>query len=326
MAQPILEARGLVKRYGALTAVNDIHFTIEEGEVFGLLGPNGAGKSTIIALLTGLFPPDSGAIRIMGFDAVEDPDKVKHLIGLVPQDLALYPSLSGRENLVFFGEIYGLSGKRLAERVDSVLMIVGMAERANDLVQTYSGGMKRRINLAVGLVNNPRVLFLDEPTVGVDPQSRNHIFESVERLNREQGMAVLYTTHYMEEAERLCSRIAIIDHGRIVALDTPRNLIAMLGGGIIQVGLARADEALCQKVSALSQVRSAGFLEPRPEESGRTDDSRVTLKVEARRANEALIQIIQLFNQENVEILSVETLEPNLESVFLHLTGKSLRE
>ncbi len=325
MTQPILEAHGLVKRYGALTAVNDIHFAIKEGEVFGLLGPNGAGKSTTIAMLTGLFPPDSGSIRILGFDAVEEPDKVKHLIGIVPQDLALYSGLSGRENLQFFGEMYGLYGKRLAERVDSVLAIVSMAERAGDLVQSYSGGMKRRINLAVGLINNPRILFLDEPTVGVDPQSRNHIFESVERLNREQGMAVLYTTHYMEEAERLCQRIAIIDHGRIIAMDTPRNLIAMLGGGIIQVGLPRASEELCQKVSALSQVKSAGFLPPAGD-MGPAADERATLKVEARQADEALIQIIQLFRQENIEILSIETLEPNLESVFLHLTGKSLRQ
>ncbi len=324
MTQPILEARGLVKRYGALTAVNSIDFTIEEGELFGLLGPNGAGKSTTIAMLTGLFPPDSGSIRILGFDAVEDPDKVKHLIGIVPQDLALYPSLSGRENLRFFGEMYGLYGKRLVERIDSVLAIVGMTERANDLVQSYSGGMKRRINLAVGLINNPRILFLDEPTVGVDPQSRNHIFESVERLNQEQGMVVLYTTHYMEEAERLCHRTAIIDHGRIIAMDTPRNLIAMLGGGIIQVGLTRADEALCQKVGGLSQVKSAGFSPP-AEDGVQPEGERATLKVEARQADEALIQIIQLFKQENVDILSIETLEPNLESVFLHLTGKSLR-
>jgi len=326
MTQPILEAHGLVKRYGALTAVNGVHFTIQEGEVFGLLGPNGAGKSTIIAMLTGLFPPDGGSIRILGFDAVEEPEKVKHLIGIVPQDLALYPSLSGRENLRFFGEMYGLYGKRLAERVDSALMIVSMTERANDLVQSYSGGMKRRINLAVGLLNNPRILFLDEPTVGVDPQSRNHIFECVERLNREQGMAVLYTTHYMEEAERLCHRIAIVDHGQIIAMDTPRNLIAMLGGGIIQIGLANASEALCQKAGSLSQVKSATLLPLPPEEAPGPEDKRKILKIEARQADEALIQIIQLFRQENVEILSIETLEPNLESVFLHLTGKSLRQ
>jgi ABC-2 type transport system ATP-binding protein len=323
MAQPILEARSLVKKYGALTAVNDISFSIEEGEVFGLLGPNGAGKSTVISMLTGLFQPDSGSIRILGCDAISEVEKVKHLIGVVPQDLALYPALSGRENLRFFGEMYGLSGKRLNERVDSVLETVVMTERANDPVRTYSGGMKRRVNLAVGLINRPRVLFLDEPTVGVDPQSRNHIFESVERLNRDEGMTILYTTHYMEEAERLCQRIAIIDHGQIIALDTPRSLVSVLGGGIIQVGLPRADERVCQAVSELSQVRAANFPQ-QPEQPG--EDGRAVLKVEAYQANEALLQIIQLFNQKNIEMISIETLEPNLESVFLHLTGKSLRQ
>lgn len=321
MPQPILEARDLVKKYGALTAVDGISFSIEEGEVFGLLGPNGAGKSTTIAMLTGLFPPDSGTIRIMGMDAVIETEKVKHLIGVVPQELALYPTLSARENLRFFGEMYGLGGQRLKERMENVLQYVSMLERANDPVHSYSGGMKRRVNLAAGLMSNPRLLFLDEPTVGVDPQSRNHIFESVEHLNRDQGMSILYTTHYMEEAERLCQRIAIIDHGKIIAMDTPRNLIALLGGGIIQIGLAQADPVVCDKVAALSAVKSAQYLP-----SDEIAPTRNTLKVEAHNANEALVQIIQLFNVLNIEILSIETLEPNLETVFLHLTGKNLRE
>ncbi|NLG95934.1 MAG: ABC transporter ATP-binding protein [Chloroflexi bacterium] len=373
MAQPILEARNLVKKFGSVTAVNDLSFSIEEGEVFGLLGPNGAGKSTTISMLTGLFPPDSGSIRIVGCDAVTEIDKIRPLIGVVPQELALYPALSARENLYFFGEIYGLTGTRLRERVYNVLEIVGMTGRANDPVETYSGGMKRRTNLAIGLVHNPRLLFLDEPTTGVDPQSRNHIFESIERLNREEGMSILYTTHYMEEAERLCDRVAIIDGGKIIALDTPRNLIAMLGGGIIQIGLRRKDEALCKQVQGLSQVQSASLLPvnagaaavnasaspdtaasdetsasleagdstesaPDAAEAAATasggcagDDDheasgRWVLKVQANHVNEALLQIIQLFNQNQIEILSLETLEPNLESVFLHLTGKSLRD
>lgn len=326
MTQPILEARDLVKKYGALTAVNEISFSIAEGEIFGLLGPNGAGKSTAISMLTGLFPPDSGSIRILGVDAVNDVDKVKHLIGIVPQDLALYPTLSSRENLRFFGEMYGLGGKRLAGRIETVLEIVGMTERANDAIQSCSGGMKRRINLAVGLVNSPRILFLDEPTVGVDPQSRNHIFESVQRLNREENMTVLYTTHYMEEAERLCQRIAIIDHGKIIALDTPQNLVAMLGGGILQIGLAKEDEDLLQQISQLSQVRAASYL-PRPEPGiGQEEDRRAVLKIEVHHMNETMLQVIQVCSRMNSEILSLETLEPNLETVFLHLTGKSLRQ
>ncbi len=326
MPQPILEARSLVKRYGALTAVDDVSFSMEEGEVFGLLGPNGAGKSTLISMLTGLFPPDSGSIRILGIDAVAEVEKVKHLIGIVPQDLALYPTLSAKENLRFFGEIYGMGGKRLSDRITDLLEIVSMTERANDAVLSCSGGMKRRINLAVGLINNPRLLFLDEPTVGVDPQSRNHIFESVQRLNNEEGMSILYTTHYMEEAERLCHRIAIIDRGQIIALDTPRNLIAMLGGGIIQIGLANPDEELLRLVNQQSDVRTAAYLPQPVSEGGQESSGHAVLKIEARRANEALLQVIQVCSQMDRQILSLETLEPNLETVFLHLTGKSLRQ
>lgn len=325
MSQPILEAQNLVKRYGALTAVNDVSFSIEEGEIFGLLGPNGAGKSTIISLLTGLFSPDSGEIRILGIDAVTNVDRVKSLIGIVPQDLALYPALSARENLRFFGEMYNLTGKRLMKQVDAVLDMVEMRERANDAVRTYSGGMKRRVNLAVGLVNEPRLLFLDEPTVGVDPQSRNHIFESVERLNREKGMTILYTTHYMEEAERLCNRVAIIDHGQIIALDTPHNLVARLGGGIIQVGLGKVDEVLQEKINAQSEISNSTFLLPAANDDVQ-GTSRAVLKVEAHKPHEAMIQIIRVCNQMDAEILSIEILEPNLETVFLHLTGKSLRQ
>jgi ABC-2 type transport system ATP-binding protein len=326
MTQPILEARNLVKKYDQLVAIDDITFSIGEGEIFGLLGPTGAGKSTTISMLTGLFPPDSGSISIVGCDSVSETEKVKPFIGVVPQDIALYPALTGRENLRFFGEMYGLSGARLNDRLAKVLDIVAMTERANDRVQSYSGGMKRRINLAAGLIHNPRLLFLDEPTVGVDPQSRNHIFESVERLNREQGLSILYTTHDMEEAERLCHRIAILDHGKIIALDTPRNLIAMLGGGLVQIGLAQFDEALRQQIVALSQVRAVSVAaRPLAGDGSPTQPGQI-VQVEARKVNEALFQVIQLFNQLNVEVLSLETLEPNLESVFLYLTGKSLRE
>jgi ABC-2 type transport system ATP-binding protein len=326
MLQPILEAQNLVKKFGDFVAVDDITFSIGEGEIFGLLGPNGAGKSTTISMLTGLYPPSSGSIRILGCDVVTEVEKIRHMIGVVPQDLALYPPLTGRENIRFFGEMYGLGGARLNDRIKNVLETVQLTERAKEKVQFYSGGMKRRLNLAVGLVNNPRLLFLDEPTVGVDPQSRNHIFESVERLNQEQGMAVLYTTHYMEEAERLCHRIAIIDHGKIIALDTPHNLIAMLGGGVIQVGLANFDEGLRQQLVALSQVRAVSVItqENQPDQPAGT--VRQIVKLEARNVNEALLQVIQLFSQLNINILSLETLEPNLESVFLYLTGKSLRE
>ena len=325
MSNTILEANGLVKKFGEFVAVNDVSFRMEDGEVFGLLGPNGAGKSTTISMLTCLYPPNEGDMRIFGHDVVKDASEVKKLIGVVPQDIALYPTLSARDNLSFFGEMYGLKGRDLKERVETVIDYVAMRERAKDAIKTYSGGMKRRINLAAGLVHSPKLLFLDEPTVGVDPQSRNHIFESVERLNKERGMAILYTTHYMEEAERLCDRVGIIDRGKIIAMDTPKNLIGMLGGGLIQIGLAREDDELRKEVSGLSEVRSADFV-PQVETEDDTSN-KIVLKVEARtHANAALVQLIQLFNKKDVQMLSLETLEPNLETVFLHLTGKSLRQ
>ena len=325
MTNTILEATGLVKKFGDFVAVNDVSFSMQEGEIFGLLGPNGAGKSTTISMLTCLYTPNEGKMRIFEHDVVKEATEVKKLIGVVPQDIALYPTLSARDNLVFFGEMYGLKGRDLKERVETVISYVVMAERAKDAIKTYSGGMKRRINLAAGLIHNPKLLFLDEPTVGVDPQSRNHIFESVERLNKEQGMAILYTTHYMEEAERLCDRVAIIDRGKIIAMDTPKNLIGMLGGGLIQIGLEREDEELQKAVADLSEVRSASF-QPQVETEEEMS-TKVVLKVEARtHANAALVQLIQLFNKKDVQMLSLETLEPNLETVFLHLTGKSLRQ
>jgi len=328
---PILEVDNIVKKYGDFEAVRGLSFCVNEGEVFGLLGPNGAGKTQTISMSTCLFPPTKGSIRIYGHDVVKEADQVKRLIGIVPQDLALYPTLNARDNLKFYGQMFGLKGADLKQRVETVLQYVAMTERANEAVKNYSGGMKRRINLAVGLINSPRLLFLDEPTVGVDPQSRNHIFESVERLNHEQGMSILYTSHYMEEVERLCHRVAIIDHGQIIAQDTPKNLVAMLGGGIIHIGMLKADEDVRQAVEKLGEVKTATFMaaaEPAADEAAAAPSARKTiLKVEARRqANDALVQVIQLFNERNVPMLSVETLEPNLETVFLHLTGKSLRQ
>jgi ABC-2 type transport system ATP-binding protein len=325
----ILEAENLVKKYGDNVAVKGISFTMQEGEVFGLLGPNGAGKSTVISMLTCLFPPTEGSARIYGHDVVKEANLVKRLIGIVPQDLALYPTLNARENLTFYGQMFGLGGADLKQRVETVLQYVSMTERAKDQVKTYSGGMKRRINLAVGLVHSPRLLFLDEPTVGVDPQSRNHIFESVEHLNREQGMSILYTSHYMEEVERLCDRVAIVDRGLIIAQDTPKNLIALLGGGIIHVGMIKPDEEVRLAVETLSEVKEAGFMAVAEPDTGAAalQPRKTVLEVKARQqANDALVQVIQLFNARSVPILSLEMLEPNLETVFLHLTGKSLRQ
>ena len=325
----ILEVDNLVKKYGDFEAVKGISFSVEEGEVFGLLGPNGAGKTQTISMLTGVVQPTSGTARIGGHDIRTHMGEVKKINGLVPQDLALYPTLSARANLNFFGRIYGLRGKQLKERVDDVLHIVALTERADQAVEKYSGGMKRRVNIGAGLLHHPRLFFLDEPTVGVDPQSRNQIFESVQQLNRERGMSIVYTSHYMEEVELLCNRVAIIDQGRIIAMDTIKNLIAMLGGGVIHLGLSRVDDALLKDLSALPGVKQAGLApqpaapvdgEAAPEAKGQV------VKIECENSQQALVSIVTYLGQHNLGITSLETLEPNLESVFLHLTGKSLRE
>jgi ABC-2 type transport system ATP-binding protein len=313
MSEPILVAQDLHKAYGDVKAVDGISLQVARGEVFGLLGPNGAGKTTTISMLTGLLEPTEGRITVDGLDLETHTNEVKAKLGLVPQELALYPTLSARQNLEFFGRIYGLKGKELRQRVDEVLAMIGLTERADEAIEDYSGGMKRRVNIGAGLLHKPKMLFLDEPTVGVDPQSRNAIFEGVEELNR-AGMSVIYTTHYMEEAQRLCHRVAIVDEGKVIALDTPSALIRSLGGGIILISVAEGwAEEVAERTVQVSAVKSAA----------RTDGQ---IKIETHRLQEALIGILDITNQLDVSITSIEMLEPNLESVFLHLTGKRLRE
>lgn len=325
----ILEVDNLVKKYGAFEAVKGISFSVEEGEVFGLLGPNGAGKTQTISMLTGVVQPTSGTARIGGYDIRTQMSEVKKLNGVVPQDLALYPTLSARANLVFFGRIYGLGGRELKERVEDALRVVALTERADDVVDKFSGGMKRRVNIAAGLVHHPRLLFLDEPTVGVDPQSRNHIFESVQRLNRERGMSIVYTSHYMEEVELLCSRVAIMDEGRIIAMDTIRNLMARLGGGIINLGVPQADEALIAQLAGLPAVKEVTLVPAaQAAQPGAVElpVANPTLKIVTEDSQQAIVNLIGFLNDRQINITSLQILEPNLESVFLHLTGKKLRE
>jgi ABC-2 type transport system ATP-binding protein len=313
MTSPLIEINGLVKKYGERFAIQTVSFSIEEGEIFGLLGPNGAGKTTTLSILSTLLLPDEGNVTISGYDLVREASHVKPLIGFVPQELALYPTLSAWDNLSFFGRIYGLQGSSLKERITTVLALVGLSDRAGDSVQTFSGGMKRRLNIAAGLLHKPRILFLDEPTVGVDPQSRNFIFEHVEHLNKE-GMTIIYTTHYMEEAERLCDRVAIMDQGCVLALNTTKGLIEMLGGGVIYLGLPQTSLELLQPA-----IRSLPHVATVAQEEDR-------FKIETSNSRLALLELIELCNAHNASILSLEMLEPNLESVFLHLTGKRLRD
>ncbi|NLG26416.1 MAG: ATP-binding cassette domain-containing protein [Chloroflexi bacterium] len=339
---PIVEVRDLAKEFGEFTAVKGITFSVEEGEVFGLLGPNGAGKTTTISILTGILPPSSGTATVAGYDIVKQLPQVKRVNGLVPQELALYPTLSARANLEFFGRVYGLRGRALKERVADVLRTVALTERAEDPVRTFSGGMKRRVNIAAGLVHQPRLLFLDEPTVGVDPQSRNHIFESVLQLNRERGMSIVYTSHYMEEVELLCNRVAIIDQGEIVALDTVKNLIAMLGQGVISVGLPHVDAAQVDEMGALPAVRSANLapqaavaVATQPGATGAGDAPAATaqaapaapvVRLLVDNSQQALVGLIDYCGRHDLTITALEILEPNLETAFLHLTGRRLRD
>jgi ABC-2 type transport system ATP-binding protein len=310
----IVEAVGLTKRYpgASAPAVDAISFTVNEGEIFGLLGPNGAGKTTLISILSCLAAPDGGSAQVGGCDVVRDQNAVKRMIGLVPQELALYPSLSAHQNLLCFGGLYGLRGAELRANISRVLAMVGLADRANDRVETLSGGMKRRINIAAGLLHSPRVLFLDEPTVGVDPQSRNFIFEGIEALRR-AGMTMLYTTHYMEEAQRLCDRVAIIDQGRVIALDTPKTLMNA-HGGVVSLAVEGGDaDAAARTLAEVEGITGASAADGR-------------ILVQSQNPAAILGRVVEVATGAGVQIRAVEILEHNLESVFLDLTGRRLRD
>jgi len=238
---PLLETRGLGKDYGSIRALAGLDLEVQEGEIFGLLGPNGAGKTTAISMMCGVVTPSRGSARVGGLDVVRQPHAARRLIGLVPQDLAVYEELSALQNLRFFGGLYGLTGPELAARADWALELAGLRERAREPVSRYSGGMKRRLNLAAGLLHRPRLVILDEPTVGVDPQSRNHIFATIRALCAEHGMTVVYTSHYMEEVELLCKRVAILDHGELIACSTVDDLVARHGGEEVVVRKANLE-------------------------------------------------------------------------------------
>lgn len=309
----ILTADSLVKSFGDLTAVDDVSISIEEGETFGLLGPNGAGKTTSISMIAGLLEPDGGSVRVEGQEISTRSPAGKGSIGLVPQDLAIYPDLTASENLKFFGRLYGGNGSNLDARVDEVLAVIGLSDRKDDLVKEYSGGMKRRLNIGIGLLHRPRLLILDEPTVGVDPQSRNAILESVEHLSAE-GMAVLYTTHYMEEAERLCDRVAIIDEGGIKAEGTRRELVSMVGQKDRVVVSGSGDlEAASTAAAGMAGVSEAFCSENR-------------IDVLADDASTILPELLSRLAAAGGTVTGVDIIEPNLEAVFLHLTGKALRD
>lgn len=313
MSEPVLQVRDLGRTFGSQRAVDGVSFGIEEGQTYGLLGPNGAGKTTTINMIAGLLTPDSGSVSLLGEPLT---GARKSLLGLVPQDIALYPDLSALENLQFFGKLQNLSGSRLKARIAQVLEVVGLADRAKDRIDTYSGGMKRRANIAVGLLHEPRLLILDEPTVGVDPQSRNSILEAVEELGGE-GMAVLYTTHYMEEAERLCDRIGIIDSGRLIVEGTRDELIEQLGEQTtVTMRCAGGREAVQEWSQTLRGLPGVSAVQ---EGAG-------SLQVVASNGPALIAPAVQAAQGLGVEVVGVDVSEPDLEAVFLHLTGKALRD
>jgi ABC-2 type transport system ATP-binding protein len=312
---PILEVKDLVKNYGDFPAVKGISFDVQEGEIFSLLGPNGAGKTTTISMLSTLFIPSKGDAFIAGHSVTGQAMAARRIIGVVPQELALYDDLTARENLLFWGRMYGLSGSGLKQQVAHVLEQIGLTEKADNRVKTYSGGMKRRVNIGVGLLHKPRLLFMDEPTVGIDPQSRRSILDSVKELNR-QGMTILYTTHYMEEAAELSDRVGIMDHGELVAIGTQEELTRQVGENetlILHLGEEEDSESLAVAIKDIPGVLQATA----------TDHE---VSIITRQAEDILSPVVAKVNERGIRIHSVDIREPNLEAVFLHLTGRGLRD
>jgi ABC-2 type transport system ATP-binding protein len=309
----VLECSGLRRRFGDLVAVDGVGFHIDAGETYGLLGPNGAGKTTTISMIAGLLDHDDGQVTVAGEAMTSHAVRAKAAIGYVPQDLAIYPDLSARENLMFFARLYGMGTAEARHRTGEVLEVTGLTDRAKDQTKKYSGGMKRRLNIGIGLLNRPKLLILDEPTVGVDPQSRNAILESVAELSGE-GVGVLYTTHYMEEAERLCDRAGIIDHGKLIAEGTRQELISLVG---------ERDRVRLSATGDLAKAAAELASRPWAHQASATADG-IDLVVEDARAN--LPAILEVAAAAGAAVKSVALTEPDLEAVFLHLTGRAIRD
>jgi len=309
----VLECEGLVKAFDDLVAVDDVGFHIAEGETYGLLGPNGAGKTTSISMIAGILAADAGRVTVGGSEITTRSTDGKAEIGYVPQDIAIYPDLSARENLRFFGKLYGIPKVKLTDRIDEVLDVIGLKDRGDDRTDEYSGGMKRRLNIGIGLLHEPSLLILDEPTVGVDPHSRNSILESVELLGQ-TGTAVLYTTHYMEEAERLCDRVAIIDGGKIRAEGTRLELVELVGQrDTVTLGVVGSAHRLVDGLQIVTEIEKITATEG-------------SVEILVYGASRVLPRLLEVAQQSGVAVSGVEVVEPNLESVFLHLTGKALRD
>jgi ABC-2 type transport system ATP-binding protein len=305
-------AKDLVKTFEEVEAVKGINLEIEEGELFGLLGPNGAGKTTTISMLCTILKPTSGSARVWGYDVAQDPENVRKSIGIVFQDPSLDDNLTGRENLDFHARLFQVPKGDRSERINEMLDLVELKDKANTVVKKYSGGMKRRLEIARGLLHEPKVLFLDEPTLGLDPQTRRHIWDYIEKLNEESKITMILTTHYMDEADHLCDRIAIIDHGAIVAQESPTGLKHSIGGDVVTMKITPDNGKFIEKVEPLDFVRSVQNV-----------DGSIRLSVD--KGETAIPILMDLARQEGVQVPSVTLKEPTLEDVFIKYTGREIR-
>ena len=309
----MLKVKNLYKNFGNITAVDGISFEVNKEEVFGLLGPNGAGKSTTISIISTLLKPTGGEVLFEGESIFSNHRSIRRKLGVVPQDIALYPTLSGYENLRFWGNLYGLRGQALKTRMDEVAEIIGLSGRLKDKVEKYSGGMKRRLNIGAALLHKPELLIMDEPTVGIDPQSRSHILDTVLKL-KDEGLTIIYTTHYMEEAENLCSRICIMDEGKVIASGTQQELVELVKEKTqISIRLDSVNDSILDSLKNMPGVNDA-----------KIDEDTVNLYGE--NGDILLAEIIAKVSEHKKRIQSIDVKKPNLESVFLHLTGKALRD
>lgn len=308
-----LKVRELKKHFKDVKAVNEINFEVKKGEIFGLLGPNGAGKSTTISMISTLVHPDGGDIFYKGESILKNPKPLQKKLGVVPQEIALYPTLTGYENLRFWGNVYGLNGSLLKQRIEEVSKIIGIRDRLKHQIEKYSGGMKRRLNIGAALLHEPELLIMDEPTVGIDPQSRNHILDTVLELNK-KGMTIIYTSHYMEEVEYLCSRISIMDQGQIIASGSKGELVEIIKGNKrINLKFDNISDTLLGKIKEISYINNVEII---------SDEVAITTN-----NGEAIFKdIINKVSETDSSILSIDVKKPNLEEVFLHLTGKALRD
>jgi ABC-2 type transport system ATP-binding protein len=308
-----IRVENLVKTFDGFTAVDGISFSVAEGELFGLLGPNGAGKTTTINMLATLLRPSSGRAVVAGFDAAADRDDVRRSIGIVFQEPALDGKLTGRENLEFHTMMYGIGKDERRRRIGEVLALVELADKADTLVEKYSGGMKRRLEIARGLTHRPKVLFLDEPTLGLDAQTRRHIWEYIRKLNREAGVTIILTTHYMEEADHLCGRVAIMDHGKFVAQDTPARLKDTLGGDVVSLEIEGEAPAFLDELGRQDWIKRS-----------RSHDGVLSLTMD--KGERRIPELVMLAREKGVSVQCVNLRKPSLEDVFLHFTGRTIRD